>query len=310
MRGYVFNIQRFSLHDGPGIRTTVFLKGCSLRCAWCHNPEGLHRQPEIQFTPSRCLGDMDCVRVCHQGAHEFVDGKHLFIRELCSVCGDCVDVCVTNALELTAREMTVEQVMLEVLADRAFYERSKGGVTLSGGDPLVQRAFSQAILEQCKAENIHTGLETTGNAPWEHLESLLPFVDLVMMDIKLMDEEKHKQFTGVSNIRILENARKLTERGTTLIFRLPIIPEVSDDIESVQSVAFFIHEIIQASQKIGKYTHEQPYLELLPFHRLAEGKYASLGKEYPMKGVQPPTTEQMVSLAQAGERCGIKVRIR
>jgi len=310
MRGFVFNIQRFSLHDGPGIRTTVFLKGCNLRCFWCHNPEGLHKQAEVQFTPSRCLGDMDCVRVCHQGAHEFIDGKHFFYRELCSVCGECVDVCVTNALELSAREMSVDEVLKEILADRAFYENSGGGVTLSGGDPLVQRLFSQAILERCKEEHIHTGLETTANSPWEHLESLLPMVDLVMMDIKHTDDSKHRQYTGVSNIRILDNARKLAERGTQLIFRIPVIPTVNDDIASISSVALFVREMIDLGQKNGHYTHASPFLELLPFHRLAEGKYSSLGKDYPAKEFNPPTSEHMRMLADTAESCGIKVRLR
>lgn len=310
MRGFVFNIQRFSLHDGPGIRTTVFLKGCTLRCFWCHNPEGFHRQPEILFNPTRCLGDMDCARVCHQGAHDFINGDHLYYRELCSVCGECVEVCVTNALELSAREMSVDEVMKEILADSAFYERSGGGVTLSGGDPLVQRLFSQAILERCHEEHIHTGLETTANSAWEHLESLLPFVNLVMMDIKHMDDSQHRRITGVSNQRILENARRLAERGTQLIIRIPVIPSVNDDIDSVLTVAVFVRQLIELGQCNGHYTQELPRLELLPFHRLAEGKYSALGMDYPAKGLQPPSSEQMKSLADAAESCGIKVKLR
>ena len=310
LSGIIFNIQRFSIHDGPGIRTTVFLKGCTLRCFWCHNPEGMHRQPEIQFYPDRCLGDAECARVCPEKAHAFTDDRHVFQRQVCSVCGECVESCYTSALELTGRSLTVDQVMAEVLEDRVFYQRSGGGVTLSGGDPLVQHRFSGELLKRCRQEGLHTALETAANCRWSDLEGLLPFTDLVMMDIKHMDEHRHRLATGVSNRRILENARKLAERGQALIFRTPIVPGVNDTAAEVLAIAGFVGEITQAGVSNGHYAAQTPVLELLPFHRLAAEKYTSLGLEYRLRHEQPPERAKMEELAQAAQAQGIPVRWR
>lgn len=308
--GIVFNIQRFSIHDGPGIRTTVFLKGCSLHCFWCHNPEGIHLKPEIQFYPGRCIVDGECARVCSENAHEFIDGQHFFYRDRCTSCGDCVDVCYTNALELDGKTLAVDQVMEEILADRSFYESSGGGVTLSGGDPLVQRGFTRAILERCKQESIHTAIETTANCRWEHLADLLPLTDLVMMDIKHMDPEKHRQATGVTNTRILANARRLAQVGIPLILRTPVIPGVNDSPDDIAAIAGFIRELVQQGSSNGHYKSAAPVLELLPFHRLAEDKYHSLGMEYRVRNMQPPSREKMDELVEVARLQGISARHR
>ncbi|MGE5222161.1 MAG: glycyl-radical enzyme activating protein [Omnitrophica WOR_2 bacterium] len=307
--GIVFNIQRFSIHDGPGIRTTVFLKGCSLHCFWCHNPEGIHLKPEIQFYPGRCIADGECVQACSENAHEFIDGQHIFLRERCSACGDCVDVCYTNALELDGKTLTVDQVMQEILADRSFYESSGGGVTLSGGDPLVQRGFTRAILARCRQDGIHTAIETTSNCRWEHLAELLPLTDLVMMDIKQMDPVKHRQATGVSNARLLANARRLAQAGVPLILRTPVIPGVNDTPQDIAAIAAFIRELVELGRENGHYA-AAPFLELLPFHRLAEDKYNSLGMEYRVRHLQPPTREKMDELVEVAVSQGISARHR
>lgn len=298
MRGVIFNIQRFSLHDGPGIRTTVFLKGCSLRCFWCHNPEGMYPGIEIQFYPERCIGDMDCVQVCSRAAHRFVDGGHFFDRRLCEACGACVDVCVAEALERSGREVDLDEVMAEILADRAFYETSGGGVTLSGGDPLVQRQFTRQLLQRCRAEHIHTALETSANCPWEYLEQLLPFTDLVMMDLKHMDDEQHIQATRVSNQRILDNARRLCAIGQPVIFRLPVIPGVNDDLANIRATASFVRTLAEVGRKNGFYTDAPLALELLPFHQLAEYKYRSLDWENLAGAIHPPTKDHLEHLTQ------------
>ncbi|MEM2111061.1 MAG: glycyl-radical enzyme activating protein, partial [Candidatus Bathyarchaeia archaeon] len=217
VKGCVFDIQRFSVHDGPGIRTVVFLKGCSLHCFWCQNPEGIHLKPEIMFFPERCIACGKCVAICPEKSHVIKDGIHYFLREKCTSCGKCVEVCYAGALQLTGKEMTVDEVLDEVLKDRKFYEISGGGVTLSGGDVVVQHEFAYAILERCKTEGLHTAIETAANCEWKVLENLLPVTDLIMMDIKLLDPKKHKEVTGVSNERILENAQKLSKTDKPLI---------------------------------------------------------------------------------------------
>ncbi len=187
LTGLIFNIQRFSIHDGPGIRTTVFLKGCWLRCFWCHNPEGLRGNVEIQFTAGRCIGCGECVQACAQGAQQIVSGERVYDRDLCIRCGKCLETCYTGALEQTGERVTTAQVMDEILADRAFYEQSGGGVTLSGGDPLLQLAFTLELLRTCKARGLHTTIETAAHCRWEVLEQVLPWVDLVMLDLKHLE---------------------------------------------------------------------------------------------------------------------------
>jgi len=226
------------------------------------------------------------------------DGVHVYLREECVMCGRCAENCYAEALVLTGRVMNAEDVVREVLRDRIFYEISGGGVTLSGGEPIMQRDFSQAILEQCKSEGLHTAVETAANYQWSDLEMLLPMIDLVMMDIKHMDPNKHRMVTSVSNKRILDNAQRLAQTGKPLIIRVPVVPTVNDTPEEIEAIAKFVRDFPNLR-----------YLELLPFHRLGESKYRSLGLIYPAGNLKTPTREKMTELAMKASEIGVKVKI-
>lgn len=305
--GTVTDIQRFSLHDGPGIRTTVFLKGCSLRCFWCHNPETVRLAAEIQFLPEKCIGCGECVRVCEQRAHVVQDGIHAYLRDRCRGCGACTDVCFSSVLQLIGRRMTGEEVVQEVLRDRPFYDDSGGGVTLSGGEPVLQWEFARAILERCKEEGIHTAIETAGNYPWRQLAQLLPSIDLVMMDIKHMDPQRHYEGTGVDNTRILANARRLAATDLPLVFRVPVVPTFNDTRAEVEAIAEFVGQL--QDLRIGKgVSPASPIaLELLPFHPLAAHKYRGLGVPNRAEGLQIPSKENMAELVEVAGGQGIEV---
>ena len=292
LNGFVFNIQRFSIHDGPGIRTTLFLSGCPLRCFWCHNPEGYKRQPQVQFFPELCILCGECLVICQHQAHKINGDLHSYDRNRCVRCGECVAACCAEAVQFTAQQFSVSQVVEEVLRDQAFYDTSAGGMTLSGGEPLLQHQFSRSLLEECQRAGVHTAIETSAHCRWEDLEDLLPWVDLVMMDIKHLDAEKHTWATGVSNRRILTNAQKLADTGIPLIFRIPVIPTVNDTPDEIAAIAQFISSLRQ----------ENISLELLPFHRLAGDKYRSLDLDYRARHLESPTKEQISVLLDSARQ--------
>lgn len=293
-RGLITHIQRFSIHDGPGIRTTVFFKGCPLRCFWCHNPETWRMQPEIQVFPDRCIGCGACLERCEQGVHQLEHGAHRFRRELCLACGRCAETCYAQALVLTGKWWTAEQLTQELLRDRPFYEQSDGGITLSGGEPLLQADFSLRLLQQCHQAGLHTAIETAALCPWPDLQSLLPWLDLVMMDIKLVDEAGHRAAAGAPNRLILDNARRLAQTAIPLIVRTPIIPTVNDTLEAVGEIASLIRDFPNLL-----------YFELMPFHRLAQGKYHSLGLEYRAANLNPLSPDEMQTLARHAHNLGV-----
>jgi pyruvate formate lyase activating enzyme len=295
-RGFIFNIQRFSIHDGPGIRTTVFLKGCSLACFWCHNPEGIARGPEIQYFPDLCISCGDCIPVCPSNAHVLWGSRHEFLRERCTLSAatgaHCVSACPSKALVLSGRSIDVREVAAEVLLDAPFYESSGGGVTLSGGEPLLQKDFCRALLSRLTAEGVHTAIETAGHYPWQLLEEVLPLTRLLLFDIKHMDPAKHKWATGADNALILQNARRAASLRIPFVVRVPVIPGVNDSPAEIAAIRDFALRL-----RDGRPASDPLSLELLTFHPLALDKYRSLGKENPSAGLSPLTVERMMELS-------------
>lgn len=270
MEGLVFDIQRFSIHDGPGIRTIVFLKGCPLSCRWCSNPESQSVQPVIMYQEMNCIHCGRCIAACKRGAIN-INNKEYINREICTACGECVNVCPASALTLKGKRMTVEQVIKELKKDAINYRRSGGGITLSGGEPLVQANFSRELLKACKAQGWHTAIETTGFANNEAVENVFPYIDLALMDIKNLNSDIHKKYTGVSNEIILKNAIRIS-KITKMVVRVPVIPEFNSSEQSILEICKFV-----------KMLNNIDTVHLLPYHTYGENKYKLLGRDYFMK---------------------------
>jgi pyruvate formate lyase activating enzyme len=282
--GRIVETKRFAIHDGPGIRTTVFLKGCPLACRWCHNPETISRQPEIGFLRQKCVACGRCVATCPTGAHAVTDGTHTLDRSRCTACGACVEACLPGALELYGREVTLAEVIAEVVEDRTFYEQSGGGVTLSGGEPLLQAEFCAAVCRQLRESGIHCAVDTSGAVPWDRFETVLPYVDLFLYDLKHMDDAQHRLGTGTGNRLILENLRQLSERGRAIEIRLPLVPGFNDDPQNLQALAEYLLSLPAT-----------PPLRLLPYHNLAHSKYEAVGRLDDL----PPTPASADGIATA-----------
>lgn len=280
--GVVFDIQRYSIHDGPGIRTTVFLKGCPLTCFWCQNPESQSREPEILFARNNCTGCGKCVTACAAGANTVSGSCAKVDRQKCKGSGRCAEVCPNDARRIAGKRMTVNEVMREVLKDIKIYEVSKGGVTLSGGEPTFQPDFALALLRQCKSAGLNTTLETCGYTSWEVLQPMLDYIDLVFLDIKHMDAASHKQGTGRSNDIILENAKRIAGCKQMKV-RVPLIPGFNDSLQAIREVALFVDALPNPVE-----------MDLLAYNNLGEGKYARLDK----KGInaQVQSSEQVEAL--------------
>ncbi|SIQ15976.1 glycerol dehydratase, cobalamin-independent, small subunit [Alkalispirochaeta americana] len=294
--GRVFDIKRFALHDGPGIRTTAFLKGCPLACRWCQNPEGIPRTPLLFYHREQCIRCRRCIAVCPEGAlsarEDQPDGANPdFItidRSLCRGCGLCIEACPTRALTWDSSLYTVEELFQELQKDRVFFDTSGGGITLSGGEPLAQPEFVQALLERCLAEGLHTALETTLQTSRAVLERVLPLTKLFLADLKLADSEEHRRFTGVENQQILDNARFLADRKAPILFRLPLIPKTTTSHDNISGIARFVKSLP------GNYS-----LELINFNPLASGKYRMLGQPYPYADYTAPLPETEVEALAA-----------
>jgi len=296
--GLVFNLMRFSLHDGPGIRTTVFLKGCPLHCRWCHNPESQSSKPEILYVGERCILCGDCVLACQHGALDLtLDRQLLHHPELCQRCGECVEACPSAARQLAGRRMTVAEVLAEVLKDQVFYDESGGGITISGGEPLRQAEFVEALLAACKIRQMHTVLDTCGFADAAVLRRISKYVDLFYYDLKLMNSESHQRFTGVKNDLILENLKMLAEGGSAITVRVPILPGVNDDPENSDALSKYLSPLGVRE------------IDLIPYHKLGNDKYHRMNLSCVMKDVEPPTMEEMETIAARLKRDGFHVRI-
>lgn len=266
-RGVVFDIQKFAIHDGPGIRTAVFLKGCPLRCVWCHNPESQELAVEISLIPGKCIGCGYCFKVCPKRCQAMDGGQRRFDRERCRRCGLCASQCYARALEVIGKEMTVAEVLDEVLRDTPFYETSGGGLTVSGGEPMAQFAFTLALVQAAKDAGLHVCLETSGFASWSEYEQLLGAVDLFLYDFKESDPARHREFTGVPPETILDNLRRLDERGAALVLRCPIIPGCNARDDHFLAIAALANRLRHVRE-----------INLMPYHPLGESKLDRLGK--------------------------------
>jgi pyruvate formate lyase activating enzyme len=298
MSGVIFDIKKFSIHDGPGIRSTVFFKGCPLHCWWCHNPESQTRQPQLLLRPQRCLACGVCIEACSHGAIIWQNGTLTTDLSRCNTCGACVETCYAEARELVGRQVTVAEVLADIERDRPFYDESGGGVTFSGGEPLLQPAFLLALLQVCKARDLHTAVDTCGYARWATLNRIRPYVDLFLYDLKHLDDEQHHALTGVSNALILANLQRLAESGQTIIVRTPIIPGFNDNPDHIRRLGAFVAALPGVSR-----------LDLLPYHAFARGKYGGLGLAYHLPEVKLPTGEDMQSLAEMLRGYEINVQI-
>lgn len=294
--GSVFNIQRFSLNDGPGIRTIVFLKGCPLHCKWCSNPESQRLKPVIMFNPDDCIHCGRCLEACKHGALSS-SNPHFVDHEKCVGCGECAAVCPASALVLKGRIRVVQELIRELRKDASYFRRSEGGVTLSGGEPLLQHEFSAELLKACHAQGWTTAMETTGFANPEVIEEVIPHVDTVLLDIKSINPEQHEKFTGVRNDKILQNARRIAEISETIV-RVPVVPTFNYSDEDIRSIIDFAKTMRGVRQ-----------IHLLPYHNLGENKYGLLGRGYELDEIRPLRREALEPYKKMVEEAGFICKI-
>lgn len=297
-KGIVFNIQRYSIHDGPGIRTVVFLKGCPLRCVWCSNPESQNLRPEVAHSDSLCNKCKKCAEVCATQAITVNDKGVLINRERCTNCGKCLEVCLPGALKLYGKEMTAREVFREVEKDAEFYRDSGGGVTASGGEPLFQPVFLASVFQLCHFSGIRTAIETTGCVKTEALRLVIPYTDLLLYDIKFAGSEAHQKWTRQPNEQIIGNLKFADESKIPLIVRVPLIPGVNDTDEELRSIA-----------DLAVKTVKEPKVNLLPYHRFGQGKYGMLDREYKLEKLTRQSDAELQRAKQIFVSLGIDVQV-
>jgi pyruvate formate lyase activating enzyme len=299
-RGLVADIDHFAVHDGPGIRTAIYLKGCPLHCTWCHSPETQSFSPELLYLPQKCSACGLCLDVCEQGALKPSEDQECRVAvewEKCTHCAACTTVCYTGALKMAGTWMSAAELVAQVEKDLPFFAASGGGVTLTGGEATAQPDFSRQFLAGCRALRIHTALETNGCAPWQVYQELLPVVDLFLYDIKHMDDASHRRFTGASNHMVLSNLGRLAEQGAEVIVRVPCIPGLNDDPANVEAAASFMSQIGLKS------------IHLLPYNTSAGAKYHWLGREYNLQEQPTQSSEKMDELSGICRRYGLNVQV-
>ncbi len=298
-KGIIFDIKRYAIHDGPGIRTTVFLKGCPLRCQWCQNPEGLELDAEVFWRENRCAEDCRaCVTACPSRAVSKNGNRVVVDKKKCDFCRICDDACVYDALEIVGREVSVEEIMEEIEKDRVFFDESGGGVTFSGGEPLLQADFLQSLIEEVKKSNIHVALDTSGCVPFEDLQRVSDRVDLFLYDLKIMEDETHKKYTGVSNQIILENLKKLSDKKKAIHVRIPLVSGVNDDKQNIQRFAEYLRTLRNVKN-----------ISLLAYHRGGCEKYRRLQKEEQLRTFQSPSKKRMEEVKKFLVDSGFSVKM-
>ncbi len=297
--GIIFDIKRYAIHDGPGIRTTVFLKGCLLKCPWCHNPEGKAKEQEFMWWKEKCLGCRDCQNACTREAISFLDDSLLRETTKCDLCGACAEACSSEALKLVGKKMTTEEVLREIEKDVPFYEESKGGMTLSGGEPLLQADFSRNLLKACKESGIHTAVDTCGHAGWDVLSAIAEHADLFLYDLKVVDDVKHRKFTAVSNRLILDNLTRLSQIGVKVVVRFPFIPGVNDNEKDILKLGRLVSSLRSVKE-----------LSILAYHKGGVEKSRRLRP--PIGSFftdRPPSAERLSQAVKKLEGCGLNVQI-
>lgn len=296
----VSNVSRGSLHDGPGVRTVVYLKGCALRCRWCHNPEALSAQPQVMYAPIKCIHCGRCVEICPEH-HRVIGDDMVLEREGCAACGKCAENCPSGALSMSGTRRTLDEVWKEVMRDRHYYQTSGGGITLSGGECLLQADFAAQLLARCREAGVHTAVETALFVTWESIEKVLPMCDLFLCDFKIPDPEKHRAYTGQDNRLILQNFRALTQRAPgRVLLRIPLIPGVNDS--EAEMLAF--------AEKIRDFEEGLQSIELLKYNPMAESKYRQVGMNYEAFGEEAQSDDEVKQLAEALEGALKQTKVR
>ncbi len=296
--GEIFDIKKYAIHDGPGIRTTVFFKGCPLSCWWCHNPESLSSAAHRLYRQERCIGCQECLAACPGGAIRQFEGQLQWSADFCRDCRSCAMACPAEAVEFIGQTMTVAEILAEITKDTLFYDQSKGGVTISGGEPLLQPAFLMQLLDACGQQGLHRTVDTSGHADTQTLLETASRTDLFLYDLKHMDPQKHHRYTGVSNDTILANLKKLSQKGAKIIIRLPVIPGINADDENIDRTGALAASL---DGVIG--------INILPYHCAADAKYRNLGLEGTVRHIQRPSEDVILAVARHLKSYNLEVKI-